>query len=58
MYSQALVLSILYLITQRKETDDHLILKQNWPSLLAFITSPPRKRNIEGIVENNTKVNH
>jgi len=53
-----MVLSILYLITQRKETDDHLILKQNWPSLLAFITSPPRKRNIEGIVENNTKVNH
>jgi glycerol-3-phosphate acyltransferase PlsY len=37
-----LVLGLIYLSTQRGETDDHLILKERWPNLWAFLTSPPR----------------
>ena len=37
-------LSLLYLSTQRRETDDHLLIKDRWPSLWAFLTGPRRKQ--------------
>lgn len=37
-------LSLLYLGTQRRETDDHLLIKERWPSLWAFLTGPRRRR--------------
>ena len=36
-------LGLIYLSTQDKKTDDHLLLKQHWSSLWDFITSPRRK---------------
>lgn len=36
-------LSILYMSTQRRETDDHLLIKERWPNLWAFLTGPRRK---------------
>ncbi|UCG22930.1 MAG: glycerol-3-phosphate acyltransferase [Chloroflexota bacterium] len=36
-------MSLIYLDAQRPETDDHSIVKERWPSLLAFLTSPRRK---------------
>ena len=38
-----LALSVIYLSTQRQTSDDHLLLKEDWPSFWAFLTSPPRK---------------
>jgi glycerol-3-phosphate acyltransferase PlsY len=36
-------LGLIYLSTQNKKTDDHLLIKQQWRSLWDFITSPRRK---------------
>jgi glycerol-3-phosphate acyltransferase PlsY len=36
-------LGLIYLSTQNKGTDDHLLLLESWPSLWAFITSPRRR---------------
>jgi glycerol-3-phosphate acyltransferase PlsY len=36
------VLVVLYLSTQHVSSDDHLIIKERWPSLAAFLFSPPR----------------
>ncbi|NIM94830.1 MAG: hypothetical protein GTO18_14110 [Anaerolineales bacterium] len=36
-------LCLMYLTTHEKGTDDHLIIKENWPSLRDFLTSPRRK---------------
>jgi glycerol-3-phosphate acyltransferase PlsY len=38
-----LALSLIYLTTQERKTDDHLIIKQRWPSFWEFLISPPRK---------------
>ncbi len=38
-----MALSLVYLSTQRPETDDHLLIKDRWPSLWAFLTGPRRK---------------
>ena len=38
-----MALSLLYLSTHRPETDDHLLIKERWPSLWAFLTGPRRK---------------
>jgi hypothetical protein len=35
-------LSLMYLSTQRPETDDHLIIKERWPNLWAFLSGPRR----------------
>ena len=37
-----LVLGAVYLTTQEPGTDDHLIIKERWPNLWAFITGPRR----------------
>jgi len=37
------VLSLLYMSTHRPETDDHLLIKDRWPNLWAFLTGPRRK---------------
>jgi glycerol-3-phosphate acyltransferase PlsY len=34
--------SALFLATHRLETDDHMLIKDRWDSLLAFLTGPPR----------------
>ncbi len=39
------LLSAIYLSAQQRATDDHLLIKEHWPSLWAFITGPPRKRS-------------
>lgn len=39
-----LALGLIYLSTQRQSTDDHLRLKEHWPSFLAFLISSPRGR--------------
>lgn len=36
-------LCLLYLSAHKTGTDDHALLKQNWPSLWAFITAAPRR---------------
>lgn len=36
-------LSLMYLSTQRPETDDHLIIKERWPNLWAFLSGPRRE---------------
>jgi glycerol-3-phosphate acyltransferase PlsY len=36
-------LSLVYLDAQRPDTDDHSIVKERWPSLWAFLTSPRRR---------------
>lgn len=38
------VLGLLYLSMHKTETDDHTILKQTWPSLWAFLITPPRRK--------------
>jgi glycerol-3-phosphate acyltransferase PlsY len=35
-------LSLVYLCTTEQKKDDHSILKEQWPSLWAFLTSPKR----------------
>jgi glycerol-3-phosphate acyltransferase PlsY len=37
-----LLLSVIYLSTHLEETDDHLVIKQRWPGLWAFLTGPRR----------------
>jgi glycerol-3-phosphate acyltransferase PlsY len=37
-------LSLIYLTTQEEWSDDHTILKEHWPSFMAFLISPPRGR--------------
>jgi glycerol-3-phosphate acyltransferase PlsY len=39
----AVPLCLIYLSTQEKGTDDHLIIKQRWSSFWAFLTAPPRR---------------
>lgn len=34
--------ALLFLLTHRPETDDHLLLKQRFPTLWAFLTAPKR----------------
>jgi glycerol-3-phosphate acyltransferase PlsY len=36
-------LSAIYLTTHRTASDDHTLIKQRWPSLLAFLTGPKRR---------------
>ena len=36
-------LSLIYLQTQKPDTDDHSMVKERWPNLWAFITGPRRK---------------
>lgn len=38
-----ILISAIYLIAQSRDTDDHLIIKKRWSSLLDFLTSPRRK---------------
>ena len=38
-----MALSLVYLSTQRPETDDHLLIKDRWPSLWGFLAGPRRK---------------
>ncbi len=35
-------LSLIYLTTQQEGSDDHMMIKNRWPSLIAFMISPPR----------------
>jgi glycerol-3-phosphate acyltransferase PlsY len=37
------VVALTYLSTHEEGTDDHLIIKEEWPSLIAFLLSPRRK---------------
>lgn len=37
-------MALIYLEGQRKETDDHLLIKEQWPNIWAFLTSPRRNR--------------
>jgi hypothetical protein len=37
------VLAVLFLTTHRPETDDHLLLKQVYPNVAAFLLSPRRR---------------
>jgi glycerol-3-phosphate acyltransferase PlsY len=37
------VLSLMYLSTQQPETDDHLRIKERWPSLWGFLSGPRRR---------------
>ena len=37
-----LLLGAIYLSTQEPGTDDHLIIKERWPNLWAFLTGPKR----------------
>ena len=39
-----LALGLIYLSTQHQKSDDHMLLKEDWPSFWAFLTSPPRRR--------------
>lgn len=38
-----LALGLIYLSTQLQKSDDHMLLKEDWPSFWAFLTSPPRR---------------
>jgi hypothetical protein len=38
------VFSLIFLTGHRRETDDHLLVKQQFPTLWDFVTSPRRKR--------------
>ena len=38
-----LALGLIYLNAQSRESDDHLLLKEHWPSLWVFLTSPRRE---------------
>jgi glycerol-3-phosphate acyltransferase PlsY len=37
-------MAFIYLEAQREETDDHLLIKEQWSNVLEFLTSPRRKR--------------
>lgn len=45
MCCAAAPLSLIYLSTQERGSDDHRIIKERWSSFAAFLTSPPRHRN-------------
>jgi glycerol-3-phosphate acyltransferase PlsY len=34
--------ALIFLSTHKRETDDHLLIKRQWPTLLDFLTAPPR----------------
>lgn len=36
---------VIYLSEHKVTTDDHTLIKESWPSLWAFLTSPPRDRH-------------
>ena len=36
--------AIIFLSTHKRETDDHLLIKQQWPNFLSFLTAPPRSK--------------
>jgi glycerol-3-phosphate acyltransferase PlsY len=36
--------SLVFLSTHRRETDDHLLIKDRWPNLRAFLTAHPRPK--------------
>ncbi|MFA9404975.1 MAG: glycerol-3-phosphate acyltransferase [Anaerolineales bacterium] len=38
----AFILVLIYRSTQRVSTDDHLLIKERWPSFFHFVFSPPR----------------
>jgi glycerol-3-phosphate acyltransferase PlsY len=38
------VFALLFLMTHNPETDDHLLLKERFPTLWAFLSAPPRKQ--------------
>lgn len=38
-----MALSLVYMSTHHPETDDHLLIKDRWPNLWAFLTAPRRK---------------
>jgi len=38
-------MSLVYLSAHKVTTDDHTIIKETWPNLWAFLTSPPRDRH-------------
>jgi glycerol-3-phosphate acyltransferase PlsY len=37
-------MAMIYLEAQREETDDHLLIKERWPNIWAFLTGPRRGR--------------
>ena len=39
-----LILTLFYLDAQHRESDDHLLLKEAYPSFWEFLISPPRRR--------------
>jgi glycerol-3-phosphate acyltransferase PlsY len=39
------LIGFVYFTTHDVKTDDHLIIKEQWPSFLAFLFSPPRNRS-------------
>ena len=43
-------MSLIYLEAQRDDTDDHEIIKEDWPSLFSFLTGPKRDRMEERII--------
>lgn len=43
-FAFAFILVLIYRSTQRVSTDDHLLVKEHWPSLFHFIFSPPRDK--------------
>jgi glycerol-3-phosphate acyltransferase PlsY len=42
-FAFGIVISSIYLTAQRRDTDDHTMIKENWSSLFGFLTSPRRK---------------
>lgn len=41
-FAFAFILVLIYRSTQRVSTDDHLLIKERWPSFFHFVFSPPR----------------
>jgi glycerol-3-phosphate acyltransferase PlsY len=40
-----IAISLIYLSAHKVTTDDHTIIKETWPNLWAFLTSPPRDKH-------------
>jgi len=38
------IFSLLFMTTHRRETDDHLVIKERWSGLRRFLTMPRRKK--------------
>jgi glycerol-3-phosphate acyltransferase PlsY len=55
------LLAVIYLSMHNTETDDHAMIKKTYPSLWAFLTTPPRRRrgnngeNNEPMISNGEK---